>query len=109
MRLPFLIISGIEVRHSGLQWIQRGVFLKVLLGWLFISGSQGTKATDFQYKFEPIYESGSVRLGSEAAKSGLLQGDLIVSINSKDAYKYSLKINDLFKVEEEKYIGLGNK
>jgi hypothetical protein len=42
-----------------------------MVGYSF-SGSQGTKATDFQYKFElkPIYESGSVRLGSEAAKVG---------------------------------------
>jgi hypothetical protein len=102
--------SGIEIRHSGLQWIKESVVSKgnAMAGYSSTIG-EGTKATDFQYKFElkPIYEIGSVRSGSEAAKSGLLQGDLIVSINSKDAYKYSLKeINDLFKVEEEKYIGL---
>jgi hypothetical protein len=86
---------------------QRGVVSKgiTMVGYSFLV-VKVLKLLIFSINLNLIYESGSVRLGSEAAKSGLLQGDLIVSINSKDAYKYSLKINDLFKVEEEKYIGL---
>lgn len=103
-------ISGIDVHHVGLQWINEEVSLKTYL----VSNSQESHYTkketpDFKYNFllKPVYEIVSVRKGSPAEKAGLLKGDVIVSINKKHTYKLSLQeINRLLKADAGDYISL---
>jgi hypothetical protein len=102
--------SGVEIRHNGLQWVQETVHLETvpLSGTTFDSG--GNKSSnDFKYKFQlkPVYEIANIRKNSPAANCGLQVGDIIITINKKTVFRYSLEeINFLFKSEEEKKITL---
>lgn len=102
--------SGIEIQHHGLQWIQETVRLETVPISPDTYDSGGIRITsDFRYKFQlkPIYEIGNVRKNSPAANCGLQKGDVIVTINKIQAYKYSLQeINSFLKSEEEKWITL---
>lgn len=70
--------------------------------------SAGDKpASDFKYKFElkPIYEIANLRKNSPAKESGLQKGDIIRTVNGKQAYKYSLqKLNSFLRSDDEKWI-----
>jgi len=101
-------ISGIEVHHVGLQWINEVIPLRTHL----VSNSQESHYTqkqtsEFKYNFQlkPLYEIVSVRQGSPAEKAGLIKGDVLVSINKKHTYKLSLQeINTLLKANAGDYI-----
>lgn len=100
--------SGIEIRHSGMQWVQETVHLQTVpvLADTFDSKVE-KKTSDFQYKFKlkPIYEIANLRKNSPAALCGLQLGDVIVSINSNLAHKYTLQqMNSFLKSEDEKWI-----
>jgi hypothetical protein len=94
--------SGIELQHYGLQWVQETVRLET------VPLSEGTNlSNNFKYKFElkPIYIIANVRENSTAAIGGLQKNDVLVSINSVPAYKYSLeKINSILRSEDEVWI-----
>jgi hypothetical protein len=100
--------SGVELQHYGLQWVQETVKLQTIpYNSSFSMNSGATVKSDFKYKFvlKPIYLVAHVRKNSPAALSGLQKGDVIVSINNKPGYDYSLeKINALLKSEEEDWI-----
>jgi hypothetical protein len=93
-------MSGLEVHHHGMDWIRETVALKGL-GNASSYDINGDKIpSSFIYKFElkPVYAVTNVRPGSPAQEAGLLQGDIIVSINRKPGYRYTLQeIHDLFK------------
>lgn len=100
--------SGVEVQHNGLQWVQETVHLETIVK----TGNEvefrdNKTVNDFKYKFvlKPIYIIANVRKNSPAAISGLQKGDVVVKINAKPAYQFTLeKINTLLKPEEEKWI-----
>ena len=100
--------SGVEIQHNGLQWVQETVRLETVpVSVDKVSTEENNSANNFKYKFalKPIYEIANVRKNSPAALSGLQKGDIVVSINSMPAYRYSLeKINELLKSEEERLI-----
>jgi S1-C subfamily serine protease len=55
----------------------------------------------YKIQLQPVFEIANIRENSLAAKSGLLKGDVIISIN-KNPYKYSLqKINLFLRPESE--------
>ncbi len=100
--------SGIEVQHYGLQWVQETVSLQTVP---FAGSETSAKSTavysNFKYKtvLKPIYSIANVRKNSPAALAGLQKGDIIVSINKKKGYDFTLeKINSLLKSEEENWI-----
>jgi len=100
--------SGIELQHYGLQWVQETVSLETVP---FAGNESNAKATsiysNFKYKFvlKPIYTIVNVRKNSPAAISGLQKGDIIISINEKPGYEFTLeKIYSLLKSEEENWI-----
>jgi len=100
--------SGIELQHFGLQWVQETVSLETVP---FAGNESKSKATtiysNFKYKFvlKPIYTIVNVRKNSPAAISGLQKGDIIVSINQRPGYEFTLeKIYSLLKSEEENWI-----
>jgi hypothetical protein len=97
-------MSGIEVQHSGVQWVkvrdvandsnrEKNLLEDILEG--------------FNYKLElkPIYKIYSLRPNSPAAIAGLQKDDEIISINGKKAHTYSLqRIKNLLQSEEGKKI-----
>jgi hypothetical protein len=101
-------MSGIEVHHSGIQWIKEEVREKITSPTInaneFIFDDSNSKF-NYQFKLKPVFEIFSIRVNSPAIKAGLKSGDVIVSINNKKAYFYSIqKINDLFQSEEGRTI-----
>ena len=104
--------SGITVQHNGLQWVQETVhfeMVKVITGTDEMNRDSKNRDENFRYKFQlkPVYEIVNVRKNSAAEKCGLQKGDVIVTINGNNPYKYTLQqINNLLKSEEEVWINL---
>ncbi|MGE8341248.1 MAG: PDZ domain-containing protein [Flavobacterium sp.] len=103
--------SGITVQHNGLQWVQETVHLETVRVASSMGELQEKDKNDnnFKYKFalKPVYEIVNVRKNSAAEKCGLLKGDIIVSINKTQPYKYTLQqINNLLKSEDDVWINL---
>lgn len=103
--------SGITIQHNGLQWVQETVHLETVQVANTIDELQDRNKNNnnFKYKFalKPVYEIVNVRKNSAAEKSGLRKGDIIVSLNKIQPYKYSLQeINNLLKSQEDLWINL---
>jgi hypothetical protein len=99
--------SGIEIQHSGLQWVKETVPLKTSVFGVTYNEESNNVTNNFKYKFglKPIYEISNIRKGSIAANSGLQKGDVILSINKIEAYKFTLeKIQAFLRPDEEKWI-----
>lgn len=100
--------SGIEIQHNGLQWVQETVSLETVpFAENKIVESGAVRFNNFKYKFvlKPIYLIVNVRKNSPAEICGLQKGDIIISINQKPGYEFTLeKINALLKSEEENWI-----
>ncbi|HEY4617372.1 MAG TPA: aspartyl protease family protein [Flavobacterium sp.] len=100
--------SGIEIRHSGVQWVQETVHLQTIPIVVDHVIPRGDKtASDFKYKFQlkPVYEIANLRKNSPGKNSGLQVGDIIKTVNGKQAYKYSLQeLNSLLRSEDEKWV-----
>ncbi|MFN8274021.1 MAG: PDZ domain-containing protein [Flavobacteriaceae bacterium] len=97
-------MSGIELQNDGTQWVQETVRLATVRSGGNFNGS-GDKIEPFKYKFslKPIFSIAGIRKNSPAEKCGLQKGDIIISINGVQTYKYSLQqINDLLKTHEGK-------
>jgi hypothetical protein len=100
--------SGIEITHSGVQWVQETVRLQTVPVVVDHTIPRENETTsDFKYKFQlkPIFQIANIRKNSPAENSGLQIGDIIKTVNGKQAYKYSLQeLNSLLRTEEEKWI-----
>jgi len=99
-------MSGIELQNEGLQWVQETVALQTVAEDNTFNAN-GEKVKNFKYKFslKPVYAISNVRKNSPAERSGLLRGDVIVSINHVTGYKYTLQqINELLKSEDGKWL-----
>lgn len=101
--------SGLELQHFGLQWVQETVHLETVPLVKTENSAYSYKNSDnnFKYRFalKPIYIIANVRKNSPAAISGLQKEDIIVSINGKPGYQYTLeKINAILKSEDEDWI-----
>jgi hypothetical protein len=106
--LPFNYnMSGIEIQHEGLQWVQETVELNPASGSKVFDINEEKIKNDFRYKFtlKPTFSISNVRKDSPADLCGLKKGDIVISINNSQSYKYSLQqINSLLKSEEGKII-----
>ncbi|MBC5863486.1 PDZ domain-containing protein [Flavobacterium turcicum] len=102
--------SGIEIQHHGLQWVQETVQMETVPESGYgLGGGKSVYMNDFKYKFKlkPVYDIAHIRQDSPAALAGLQKGDVLVRINNRVPYQYSLEqINQLFKSEEDKWITL---
>ncbi|MET3026752.1 PDZ domain-containing protein [Flavobacterium sp. UW10123] len=103
--------SGITVQHNGLQWVQETVHLETVRVASTMDELQekDKNNNNFKYKFalKPVYEVVNVRKNSAAEKCGLRKGDIIISINNTQPYKYNLQqINNLLKSEDDIWINM---
>jgi hypothetical protein len=100
--------SGIEIQHNGLQWVQETVSLATVpFEGNKVIENGAVRFDNFKYKFvlKPIYVIVNVRKNSPAETGGLQKGDVILSINQKPAYEFTLeKINSLLKSEDENWV-----
>lgn len=99
--------SGIEIQHNGLQWVKETVSLETPIAGVSYDPSSDNVTNNFKYKFvlKPIYEISNVRKGSTADISGLQKGDIIISINKKKTYKFTLQeMQSFLKPDEEKWM-----
>jgi len=105
--LPFHYnMSGIEIQHNGIHLEKELALSNVVYSTLKDDERLNSfKPSDYNYKFNPIYEIYAVRENSPAQKAGVLVGDKIISINGKNAYRYTIqKIINLFQSEEGREI-----
>lgn len=107
---PFLYnMSGIEVQHNGVQWIQElknDVNRSQPIGAVNIDDIVFDNSS-FKYKFtlKPVFEIASIRKGSPAEEAGLKAGDKIVRIERKNAYNLTKqRINELLQAEDNKTV-----
>ncbi len=60
---------------------------------------------EYEYEFKPLYMVQYIRPGSPAGISGLQPGDVLVSVNGKEAYHYSIsQLNEMFHGKDGKRI-----
>lgn len=100
-------MSGIDIEHQGLQWVQQSYEQKPSLANNLVNSNGDKIANNLRYKFElkPIYIISNIRPKSPADKAGIKKDDVLVKINNKNAYNFSLQsINELLKSEEGKFI-----
>jgi len=102
--------SGIEIRHTGMQWVKETVHLQMEPKSGGYNGlNNEAVSNNFKYKFQlkPVYEISNLRKNSPAANSGLREGDILITVNNKSAHSYTLQqINSFLKSEDEKWITL---
>ncbi len=99
-------MSGIEIHHDGVVYVREQMPMVTVKNDGFDLNTQGGP-DPFRYKFElkPVYVIANVRKDSPAEQSGLRKGDILVTINGRAAYRYSLQeLNVLLKSEEGKKI-----
>ncbi len=100
--------SGIEIQHNGFQWVNETIRLEnISLTRKNLEKTNEVFSNDFKYKLElkPVYIISNIRNNSQAANIGLKKEDIIVSINYRPAYQYSLNtINLILRSEEEKWL-----
>lgn len=97
-------MSGIELQNEGTQWVQETVRLNTAKSTVSFN-SAGEKTEPFKYKFslKPVFSIAGIRKNSPAAQSGLQKGDILISVNGVQAYKFSLQeINQMFKTQAGK-------
>lgn len=100
-------MSGIDIQHQGLQWIKQSFENNPALANNILDGNGDKISNNLKYKFElkPVYIISNVRKNSSAEIVGLLKDDLIVKINKRFAYNFTLQdINNILKSEEGKVI-----
>lgn len=103
--------SGVEIWHTGSELVKKMVAVpdhnSVIVS--VDDRKPDPKTANFKYRVElkPIYEIGHVRENSSAYKSGLRPADILVAIDGKPAYEYSLQeINSFLWSEDEIWIEL---
>jgi hypothetical protein len=96
-------VAGLSIRHNGLQWVKQTIAMGLAPKVVFSADEQPGEDNKFTYKFElkPVYKISSVRENSPADKAGLLKEDIVLKINGKSVYYFTLdEINRMLKSEE---------
>ena len=99
-------MSGIEIQHSGLEWINEMVEEKTS-GIKILSESDLGSNLKVKFYLQPIFKVSNIRPNSPAEKAGLKIGDKITEIDNQNMQRMTIeKINNLLKSEEGKTITL---
>lgn len=99
-------MSGIEIQHSGLEWINEVVEEKTS-GIKILSESDLGSNLKVKFYLQPIFKVSNIRPNSPAEKAGLKIGDKITEIDNQNMQRMTIeKINNLLKSEEGKTITL---
>ncbi|WP_028889622.1 aspartyl protease family protein [Tenacibaculum ovolyticum] len=104
----FYNMSGLHIVYDGKELVKEVVRKKAnTYGGESKEGNTISFVNSYHYKFKPKYKINVVVEGSPAYKAGLLEGDIIMSINGKKAYEYKLEeIMYLFQTKPNRKIKL---
>jgi hypothetical protein len=95
-------MSGLDIVYAGNQLIKEEVAKP--LGVIYNKQADGSNtisfATNFTYKFKPVYKIKSVVKNSAADKVGLRAGDIILKINQN--FSHSYKLNEIINKFQER-------
>lgn len=85
-------MTGLDVVYNGKQLVRETTTNKLLDSYNRDVNKNNTISfvTNFSYKFKPSYKIKTVIPNSPADKAGLKAGDIILKINSKSAYSFTL-------------------
>jgi hypothetical protein len=100
-------MSGLEIQHKGLQWISSSYEDNPTIGNNLFRSSGEKIINNLKYRFDlkPIYVITNIRKNAPAALAGLQKEDVLVTIDKKNAFNFTLQeINALLKSEEGKLI-----
>ncbi|RZJ34479.1 MAG: PDZ domain-containing protein [Flavobacterium sp.] len=100
-------MSGIEIHHEGMTWIKETVDMQPVLesSSYDINGEKLPSTFTYKFALKPIYAVSNVRKDSPGELCGLHKGDIILTINNRNGYRYTLQeINNLLKSEEGRRI-----
>ncbi|MEN8776187.1 MAG: PDZ domain-containing protein [Polaribacter sp.] len=95
-------MSGLDVVYNGKQLVREKTTNKILDSGNRDINKNNTISfvTNFFYKFKPSYKIKTVILNSPTGKAGLKAGDIILKINRKPAYSFTL--SEIFYKFQEK-------
>ncbi len=105
-------MSGVVIAHDGFSIIKDIMRNPLPLRENDVNNTAAGKMVykstyDVKYSLEPQYKVAEVRPDSPASIAGLKVGDIILKINRRDAYKFSLsQISNLLSSQEGKSINL---
>lgn len=102
-------MSGLEIKHQGLQWIAQEQRLDARLTYGDItfkeSSSINKEKIKYQFELKPIYVVTAVRPDSPGALAGIQKGDIVLTIDKKECSSLSLdQINAFFKQYDGKTV-----
>jgi hypothetical protein len=98
-------MSGIEVQHEGMSWVQERVELESVKKITVYESDARPDSFAYKFKLKPIFAISNIRKDSPAELCGLKKGDILVSINGAECSRISLQeINYILKSEEGKNI-----
>jgi len=110
---PFLVdMSGVDIKHDGVTWVKDWVRVNIPKETQDLNKSKPiyeAETNDLQYKFvlKSSYSITNIRKGSPAEQSGLMKGDLIISINKRQAGALTLdQIQHMLTDDEGKMMNI---
>jgi len=109
-RAPFKYnMSGIELQHDGIRYVKE-LASNIKKSFSQAEASPGTSISlvdRFKLVLRPALTITEIREGSPADLAGLQKGDILLAVNNKDTYKYSLQeVNELLNEKIGKKIKL---
>lgn len=92
-------MSGLNIIYNGQQLIKGETINRTISkSTSEINKNKFSFISSYYYRFKPSFKVDNVVEDSPAYESGILKGDIIVSINNKPAYSYTLNtISELFQ------------
>jgi hypothetical protein len=98
-------MSGIEVQHSGIEWVKSEVNTSNIKVFTNVSDSQAEEELQVKFKLNPVFTISNVREKSPAQLAGLKKNDKILKINGILSEELTIeKINTVLKSEEGRVI-----
>lgn len=86
-------MSGVEIQHNGLRLVREfeGSFGNIFKDPNDTSGAIQIFTNKFKMQLYPLFEIAEIRPNSPAELAGLRKGDILISVNRKPTYRYSLQ------------------
>lgn len=98
-------MSGIEVEHSGIEWVRTESSTSNIKVFTSLSDRQVEEELQVKFKLKPIFNIANVRENSPAQIAGLKKNDRIIKLNGIVAENLTIeKINLILKSEEGRII-----
>ncbi len=98
--------SGIELQHSGVRIVEEiAPQISNVNGGVKMNFGDGDQSVKYLFELKPNYEVVAVRKDSPADLAGLQKGDIVLTINNVQSYRYKLQeLMEILKSEDGKLI-----